>query len=341
MKMKVRKLQIARRTVQWLVVVLILLIPALARYNNYLSARELDRTLERMEGTLQGAVLQAIDTTLRRLPHGEEQRTDGDAYSVRNREQVLIYAQGLRGGPWSMEIGPLSMTDPVAVAESLAAGKRSSRVLWIGLIIPLAATLLLGKIYCSWICPVGLLTELTDKLRRPLRWLEIRPADVPLWRGTKFALLGTGLLLAAILSYPILGALYPPAMVGRELHDLVFGMFDRAELGRPGFSLAGLTWMSLVLGGIVLVEIFVSRRWWCRYLCPGGALYALIGRWRGVRIVRRVNACTDCGDCDTSCHLGLKPMTDQLGQECDNCGLCISHCGDDAIGYKWQIGEKG
>ena len=141
MKLKIRKLQVARRTVQWLVVVLILMIPALARYNNYLSARELDRTLERMEGSLQGAVLQAIDTTLRRLPGGEEQRVDGEVYSVRNREQVLLYAQSLRGGPWSMEIGPVSMTDPVAVAESLAAGKRSSRVLWIGLIIPLLVTL--------------------------------------------------------------------------------------------------------------------------------------------------------------------------------------------------------
>ncbi len=343
MKLKVRKLQVARRTVQWLVVILILLIPVLARYNNYLSARELDRTLERWDGTLQGEILQVVDSVLRGLPGGEVPGRDGQGEEIsptRDRERVLLYAQGLRGGPWSAQIGPLSLTDPLAAAESLAASRRSSTVLWIGLIVPLLATLVLGKVYCSWVCPMGLLTELTDKLRRLLRWLEIRPAHTALWYGTKYVLLGTGLLMALALSYPLLGALYPPAVVGRELHDLVFGLFDRAELGRPGFSLAGLSWMTLVLGGIVLLEVAVSRRWWCRYVCPGGALYGLIGWRRVLRVVRRVDACTDCGDCDTSCHLGLKPMSDRTGRECDNCGLCISHCDDDAIGFEWRIEDR-
>lgn len=332
--MKVHKLQIARRTVQFLVLVTILLIPALARYNNYLAARELDKTLTRWEGTLQGETLQAIDTVLRSLPGGEKDRSERQA---RNRSRLLAYARGLRGGPWSAEIGPLSLTDPLAAAECLTASKRSSRVLWIGLIVPLVVTVVLGRVFCSWICPMGLLLEFTDKLRPVLRWLELRPQDIPTARLTKYLLLGAGLLLVAALSLPVLGYVYPPAMVGRELHGLVFGLFDRAEMGHFGFWIGGLTWMSLVLVGIAVVEVTVSRRWWCRYVCPGGALYSLLGWRRPVRVKRNQPRCTDCGDCNQACHLGLKPMQDEMGLECDNCGLCISSCCDDAIDYAIQL----
>jgi hypothetical protein len=63
MSMHVRKLQILRRTVQVLVVAFIVTIPAVARYNNYLAAYELDRVLEKWSGTVQGATLSAIDST--------------------------------------------------------------------------------------------------------------------------------------------------------------------------------------------------------------------------------------------------------------------------------------
>ena len=59
MSVRIRKLQITRRTVQVLVLLLILLVPAMARYNNYLSARELDKTLGKWDGTLQGSTLAA------------------------------------------------------------------------------------------------------------------------------------------------------------------------------------------------------------------------------------------------------------------------------------------
>ncbi len=328
--MRVRKLQITRRSVQLLVVALVLTVPAVARYNNYLAARELDQKLERWQGTLPGASLAGIDRVMRALPDGEMERA---GKMQRNRTRVLEYGQEVRGGPWSAEIAGVSLTDPLAVVESVAASRRLPWVLLAGLLVPLIVTALLGRVYCSWICPMGLLLEMTDKLRGLLRFLEIRPFDLRPARSAKYWLLGAGILLAAMLAVPVLGYVYPPALLSRELHDLVFVAFDRAELGKRGLWVGSLSWMSMVLGAIVLIEVSLSRRWWCRYVCPGAAIYALVGWARPLRVNLQTSRCSDCGDCVKACPMALNPMGEELGMECDGCGVCISSCADKALAY--------
>ncbi|MCP5115425.1 MAG: hypothetical protein GY953_31745, partial [bacterium] len=71
------------------------------------------------------------------------------------------------------------------------------------------------------------------------------------------------------------GYLYPPAMLGREAHNGITVFFDRAETGFLGFTAAGLTVASWLLLALVLAEIAFGARFWCRSLCPGGAVYNL------------------------------------------------------------------
>lgn len=337
MKMTVRKVQILRRIVQLSALVVFIAVPVAARYGNYLAARELDKNMTKWDGSVQGEALHLTDIALRSLPGGEKERV---GEMVRDRTAALSRIQSLRGGPWSLQFGSLSMTDPLAAAESVAAHKTVVKVLLIGVLIPLVITLLLGRVFCSWVCPMGLLLEMTDTLRGMMRFLEIRPRDVHVSRMLKYLVLSVGLVMAALFSLPILGYIYPPAIIGREIHDFVFGLFDRAELGEPGFWAGGLTWMSLILVGIALVEITVSRRWWCRYMCPGGGLYSLIGAFRPFRIKLTASNCTKCGECVKACPMGLLPMQDKMGVECDNCGVCISHCNDDALGYGLGLPRK-
>lgn len=337
MKININKLQWTRRAVQIAVILLVLALPAVSRYANYLAARELDKNLVKWEGTLQGETLAAIDTVFRTFPNAEIDRV---GKVVRDRKQVLLYAQDYRGGPWSMQLAGISMTDPLAGAESIIARKKVVKVLAVSLILPIVVTLILGRVFCSWICPVGFLLELTDKLRRPLRFLEIKPRNIPFARSTKFILLAVGLTMTAFLSVPVLAYVYPPAIFNREVHDFVFAIFDRAEIGQFGLSIAGLTWMSLLLLGIALFEILVSRRWWCRYLCPGGALYALLGVVRPIRVKLKLDQCTRCTDCVVACPMGLNPMENKMGIDCDNCGACISSCHDDALAYAIQLNDK-
>ncbi len=68
-------------------------------------------------------------------------------------------------------------------------------------------------------------------------------------------------------------------------------------------------------------------------MCPGGALYGLLGWLRPVRVKLRVEACTGCRDCIPVCEGGINPITQSASIECDNCGVCIRHCGDGALYY--------
>jgi ferredoxin-type protein NapH len=339
----IRRLQIARHTVQVAVLLSLFLVPALARYHNYVSAREIDRVIEKWDGTIPGRVVLTVDSVLRRLPGGESERA---GVMQRDDERVIFYAQQVRGSVWSAELGPISMTDPLAAAESVSASGHFPAVLAVGLVIPVLVTLLLGRVFCSWICPAGLLFEINDRLRSGLRFLEIQPRNLRMARSTKYGLLAAGLLLTVVLAVPILGYVYPPAVLSREIHDLVFAAFDRAEHGRFGLWVGGMSWMTVVILSIVAVELFVSRRWWCRYVCPGGAIYSMLGSARPVRVKLRHEQCSECTLCVAACPMGLNPMKNQMGIECDNCGACISSCHDDALTYGLGLqgmvgGEQG
>jgi len=325
-----KPLQISRRGVQILFVVLTVLTPVLARYANYLSARQLDKVMERMEGSPQGATLVYTDRTIRASVAPDVPRGEGTA---RDRDSALAAARSLKGSTWSFELFGVSLTDPLAVLESALASRTARWVLFAGVLIPIALALLFGRVFCSWICPVGLGLEITGKLRKVLRFLEIKPGKARLWYGNKYVILGIGLAITFAFGVPFLGYIYPPAMLGREVHNGITVFFDRAEDGMMGFTAAGLTLASWLLLAIVLAEIAFSARFWCRSLCPGGAVYNLLGMARLVRVAQEGEKCTKCGDCIVVCEMGLNPMNDKLGMECDNCGECISHCPDDALGF--------
>ncbi len=327
---QVRRLQVVRHCVQLTVLLSLFLIPTIARYQNYVSAREADRVIEKWQGTLAGGVIASVDSVFRALPGGETERAGS---MQRNRQRIGRYTHQVRGSVWSADIGPVSLTDPLAAAESVVGSRHFPWVLAVGLVIPVLVTMLLGRVFCSWVCPAGLLFEITDALRGVLRFLEINPRNLRMARGTKYGMLAAGLLLTFVVAAPVLGYIYPPAVLSREIHDFVFATFDRAEHGRFGFWVGGMSWMAVVMLTIVAIELFVSRRWWCRYVCPGGGLYSLLGAARPVRVKLRHESCTDCALCVAACPIGLNPMKNQMGIECDNCGACISSCNDAALGY--------
>jgi len=329
----IRPFQISRRSVQILFVLLTVLTPVLARYANYLSARQLDKVIERMDDSPQGRTLRYTDQLIRATVAPDVPRGD---HLARDRDAALTAARSLKGSTWSFEFFGVSLTDPLAVLESALASRSVQWVLIAGVLIPVALALLFGRVFCSWICPVGFGLEITGKLRKVLRFLELRPGTARLWHGNKYVLLAIGLAITLTFGLPFLGYIYPPAMLGREVHNGVTVFFDRAETGLLGFTGAGLTVASWLLIAIALAEIAFSARFWCRSLCPGGAVYNLLGAGRLVRVKREGEKCSKCGECAVVCEMGLNPMADAFGLECDNCGECISHCSDGAIGFHWS-----
>lgn len=229
----------------------------------------------------------------------------------------------LKGTTWSGTLFGLKLTDPLAVVGQISA---SLTVYWpflITALIPIFLTMIFGRFYCGWICPATLIYELNDNLGT---WL--RKAGLPISRHkldprVKYLVLVVGIILSSLTGAVVFAAMYPPAIIGREIYY---------SIALSGFG-AGMVFFILTL----LFDLMVTRRGFCRYVCPGGALYSLLGRFRLVRIKRDVTQCNDCAKCNVVCQFGLDPLRDDFGQECNNCSACIAVCPTDALSFTVKL----
>lgn len=292
------KLQILRRLVQALVVVVGVALPLLSLYAHYRAAGSVDdpQLMAGMRGEVASQWLHPLI----------DKMDDPEAFLDANKGTI-----------WSARLFGVDVTDPLAALEMSATAKHVHYPLMLSIAVPVLLTLIFGKVFCSWICPGYVLFELSGKLRRLLRFAEIEPASIKFAHANKYVFLFVGLCVGAITSAPLFSLIYPPAVMSRTLHAWVFGT-----------ALSGMVALLLL---IVVVEVFVSPRWWCRTMCPGGALYGLLGKFRLVRVRLNRSQCTGCGDCIPVCEAGINPITQSESIECDNCGVCLRHCGDDAL----------
>lgn len=246
-----------------------------------------------------------------------------------------------QGTPWAGSVFGVKLMDPLAGLESLLSGHAAVLTVALAVLLPVAATMLLGRVFCSWICPAGFLFEGGDAIRRRLAGWGLGSRGLRLWRETKYVILAVGLAFVLFGAGPVLGSHYPPALLGREVHGAVFAILGR-ETGPAGpVFTGGAAFLFLIL----IVESALSPRAWCRTLCPGGALYSLLGAKRALRVKRNRETCTDCAACVPTCPMGLNPMRDQIGLSCDNCLECVASCPEEALhvdlGFKNTRSREG
>lgn len=184
-------------------------------------------------------------------------------------------------------------------------------------IVAVGIAFLLRKSFCSWVCPVGFLSESLARFGRwafrrnfrPWRWV-----DVPL-RGLKYLLLGFFLWAIVAMSPQALSAfLHSPY---NRVADVKMELFF-TDLGRVGV---------IMLGVLGVGSVFVQGLW-CRYLCPYGALLGLFSWASPVRVRRDADACVSCGLCDKACMARL-PVSEKsviLSVECTGCLDCVAVC---------------
>lgn len=228
-----------------------------------------------------------------------------------------------KGNTWSGNLFGIKISDPLAVLGQTFAGLTIYWPFVVTALIPLLITVLFGRIYCGWICPATFLYELTDNVGSWLKRMGLPITHRHLNHKLKYIILATLCILCAITGTMLFAAIYPPAIIGRELYF---------QIAAQGFGV-GIVFFLFTL----LFDLFVARRGFCRYLCPGGALFSLLGHYRLLRIQRHVETCNDCVKCTAICQFGLDPMRDDFGQECNNCSACIAVCPTDALTYQWQI----
>lgn len=181
----------------------------------------------------------------------------------------------------------------------------------------LLMSLLLKKAFCSWLCPVGTVSEYLWKLGRRFfgrsltvpRWL-----DLPL-RSLKYILLALFVVVIAAMSAAGLADfMASPYGVVADVKMLNFFRY----IGTTGLIV-------LILLGALSVVI---QNFWCRYLCPYGALMGLASLLSPFKIRRDALACIDCGKCAKACpgHLRVDQLVQVRSVECTACMACVASC---------------
>ena len=173
------------------------------------------------------------------------------------------------------------------------------------------------KAFCSWLCPVGTISEwLWEGGRETFgrnfqapQWL-----DIPL-RGLKYLLLGFFAYAVASMTVPDLhGFITSPYGLVADVKMLNF--FRR--IGSTG---------AVVIAVLLVGSVFVKNLW-CRYLCPYGALVGLVSVFGPARIRREVDVCIDCAKCARACPslLPVDRLITVKSAECTGCMECIAVC---------------
>jgi ferredoxin-type protein NapH len=221
------------------------------------------------------------------------------------------------------------LIDPLAAFQVIL----SSKIVMVNLIIGVVTIILIylmfgGRSFCSWICPYHWLAELGEKIHQTLNRKKIIKNHT-FDRKIRYYFYGLFLVLALITGFTVFETINPVAIISR-------------------FIVYGPSLMLLWVMALLIFEILFSRRAWCRYFCPVGVSYQLIGLMSPLRIKWDKENCSNCKRCQSVClvpHV-LNASVNQGKSEyvnasdCTRCGLCVDICDDEALCYGVKYLDK-
>lgn len=226
--------------------------------------------------------------------------------------------------------------DPLAALASFL----TSWTIYKGLILSLfiiIGTLFFGRFFCSWICPMGILNQVTGSVLNKLRAADTIALNSyrPLYR-LKYYILAPLLVIAAFGSLQT-GLLDPIPFITRSF---AISVFPALNYGRDWFYIRQPLFNGGTLLGLIFVSVLLANRFlprfWCRVVCPLGALLGLLSFRPLLRVWRDVELCTDCRKCLKNCHGGCDPHASLKKTECHLCMNCIEDCPEGAIHFGLQ-----
>lgn len=255
--------------------------------------------------------------------------------------------------------------DPLVWLSSLISGHVWVKgFIWaIGIVI---LTLFFGRFFCGFICPFGTLHHIVGTIKPSLKGNRMAAANQKSHsQKIKYLLLVT-ILIACALGLNLSGLMDPLSFLFRSVALAVFPgvgigikeVFDvmaRSDiktlnllsygaevLVSPvfgyGYQAFKTAWF---IGAIFLLILFLNRirpRFWCRTLCPLGALLGVLSRLSVLKLVKDPERCTDCKSCIRSCQGAASPMPDSKwdNAECLRCFNCFDACPENAVHFKFR-----
>lgn len=185
------------------------------------------------------------------------------------------------------------------------------------LIAIIAVSLLFGKSFCSWLCPIGYIAELAGEFGEKLLGRRIKP-----WAWLDYPLRSLKYLLFFFFAYSIF------SMTEMELKAFLDSPYNVIADIKMYEFFRNISLFSFIVITVLLLLSVVIRNFWCRYLCPYGALLGIISFFSPIKIKRDKLSCIDCGLCNKACPSSIK--VDKAGiilsDECTSCMNCIDVC---------------
>lgn len=183
--------------------------------------------------------------------------------------------------------------------------------------VTLIIGLLFGRAVCAFLCPFGLFQELLNKIPSPKFDLPRRLSRVKYFVLTVFVLM---LPVATEFREPTFCEYICPAGTLEAGLPLIATHDEfRAVLGKL-FALKVSILLAVIIGSVVV------HRFFCRVICPLGAIYGLLNGVSFYRLNFAADKCIDCGRCRKACPLVLDPTKDFNSAECVRCGQCVAAC---------------
>jgi len=232
------------------------------------------------------------------------------------------------GMPLRFSRGVFFAIDPLILLQHLAA---THTVLFYALfaLIPLAMTLVLGRFFCGWVCPLGAIHEFIPWIGGKHQKASSRPNRNLL--RIKYLIL-VSVILAALAGIPLAGWLDPFALLTRSTTAAI----EPAASSTLWSNWARVSTQPVLIGTVFLAVILLNvwrRRFFCTTLCPLGALYGLIGRFSLLRF-EATDECTECRGCTSRCTYNGGPSSENLKSECDLCFACVADCPEGCVNVK-------
>jgi ferredoxin-type protein NapH len=221
----------------------------------------------------------------------------------------------------STRIGPVELVEPAAALSTLLANGLAAPAgaLVLGVAPPVLLALLLGPVFCAWICPFGLVSEGLDGALPRVRSCGARGLRVP-----RAATLGAILLASAAIGAPLAAMVEGPrAVTVAALEGLYLGAVS--------------PFAAMALGALLLLDLLVPSRLFCRALCPAGAAANYLRTPRTLRIAHDPGRCrcAEAPRCAAACSWRIDPRTAGRFDGCTSCLDCIDACPTGALSARF------
>jgi ferredoxin-type protein NapH len=186
-------------------------------------------------------------------------------------------------------------------------------------LIPVIIAFAAGKVFCSWICPYNLIAEWADRLRRRIRPSSVRTQNSNPRTWIYWGILAGIIVIVILTGIPLITFISMPGLISAQTSDLILA-------GELGIELA-------LVPAVLIIEVFVLERFWCRFACPVGSTLAIFRTPRTLSVSYEGKKCQfQCSGsasrsvCNEACPVQLNPKRSGLYPYCYNCGACIEAC---------------